>query len=119
MRIGTRVRSTSDGQLGFITEGETGGLMVRLDRRGENRMVPFRSGDWHEEVAAPLSEMQIARVCHDADRAYRLVNGAYTQPEWIALTERDRIAWSKGLPAAPGMDVKRVRLYDAIRKAIK
>ena len=117
MRLGSRVRSTEDGQLGFITEGETGGLWVRLDRRGETRLLPYEPAKWLKEDEPRLAEIAIARICHDADRSYRLATGAYTQPLWIELREEVRIAWIKGPPS--GADAKRVKLYEGLRKLVK
>lgn len=115
MKLGARVRSTEDGQIGFITEGETGGLWVRLDRRGENRLVPFREQQWKEDREPAVSPLQVARVCHAADVAWQLVHGSYSVKGWIDLRETERIAWLKGPP--DGSDPRRQTLYDAVKKA--
>lgn len=110
---GARVRSTIDGQLGFVVEDE-GRLWVRLDRRGENRMLPYHEAQWVPDSEPPITPMQLARVCHDADRTWRIVHGEYAVKEWISLPEKDRLAWLKGPPA--GCDPRRVKLYTAVYK---
>lgn len=92
---GRRVRSTNDGQLGFTVELESGGLGVRLDRRGEQRIVPFVASQWREDLEPELTPIQRARVFYDADRALKVAKGAYsnTIPEWISVPEDQRRAW--------------------------
>ncbi len=119
MRLGSRVRSTEDGQLGFITEGAegNGGLWVRLDRRGETRLLPYEPTKWVKEEEPRLAEIAIARICYEADRGYRLAAGSYSLPSWIEMREEDRIAWIKGPPK--DADGKRVKLFEGLRKLVK
>jgi hypothetical protein len=113
---GQRVRSLRDGQLGYLVEGETGALAVRLDRKAENRVVPFVPSEWTPDKETRLSAPQIARVAYEADRALRLVTGEYGVPDWISLREPVRLAWAKGLPA--GANEIRTSVYRAILKEL-
>lgn len=112
---GARVRSTLDGQLGYIVEQE-GRLWVRLDRRGENRLLPYHEQQWTADKEPPLTAIQIARIAHDGDRAWRLVHGEYGLKEWMSLREEERHAWLKGPPE--GADPRRLRLYAAVKGAL-
>ncbi len=96
IEIGSRVRSTNDGQRGVVVQmEETGGLGVRLDRRGENRVVPYNAQQWEPDREPTLTPIQVARVFYDADRALKIARGAYasTLPEWIGLRDEERRAW--------------------------
>lgn len=93
---GTRVRSANDGQIGFVCEMEDSGrLGVRLDRRGESRVVPFEPAQWREDSEPELTPMQLARVIYGIDRELRIARGAYSNviPEWISVAESQRRAW--------------------------
>lgn len=98
VQAGARVRSTRDGQLGYVVQTEEGaGLAVRLDRKSETRLVPFNTRDWMPDEKPRLTPMQIARVAYEADRALRLVTGEYGLPDWVSLKEPVRLTWLKGL----------------------
>ena len=112
MRLGAKVRSTNDGQLGTLVESETGDLMVRLDRPAERLEVPFNATRWMQAPDERLSPMQLARVAYAADQALRLVRGSYGIPDWVALKEAQRLPWLKGLPA--DADDLRRKLHRAI-----
>lgn len=118
MKVGQRVRSQNDGQIGYIVETETGAVGVRLDRRGENRVLPYREAEWRADVEAPLTPLQVARICYGADRAYRMVHGEYEGqvPDWIALKDEQRHAFIKGLP--PGASEGRRLLYQAVKGTV-
>lgn len=111
MHIGQRVRNTSDGQVGFLVESENSRLAVRLDRKNETRIVPFSEHTWVPDTAPRLTNMQIARVCYEADAALRVVMGEYGVPDWLALKEPARLAWLK--PPA-NADSTRLELYNTI-----
>lgn len=118
MQVGQRVRSTSDGQIGFVCEVDTGGLGVRLDRgtrfNAEQRIVPYHPQQWTTDDSPKLSKVQAARVCYEADRALRTVRGEYGIKEWNSLSESARIAWLK----APVGDPVRQGLYADIVKRL-
>lgn len=93
---GTRVRSTNDGQIGFVCEMEDSDrLGVRMDRRGESRVVPYNASLWKPDVEPELSPIQLARVVYGIDRELRIARGAYsnTIPDWISLGDPQRRAW--------------------------
>lgn len=114
---GQRVRSLRDGQLGYLIETDSGSIAVRLDRKAENRIVPFIAAEWRPDKELRLQPMQIARVAYEADRALRLVTGEYGVPDWLSLKEATRLDWAaKGLPdSAP--DLRR-SLHRLIIKAL-
>jgi hypothetical protein len=110
------VRSLRDGQLGYLVETDEGALAVRLDRKAENRIVPFVAAEWTPDRETRLSPMQVARVAYEADRALRLVTGEYGVPDWISLKEQTRLVWSKGLPE--GANEIRAAVYRAVLKVL-
>lgn len=117
-----RVRSTQDGQAGFLVE-QGGRQWVRIDRgtqvTAEQRLVPYDPEAWKHAESDPLSEMGIARVCYDADRGLRLARGEYGIPEWIALHSKlpeHARSWLAGPPK--DADERRVRLFKAVREAL-
>jgi hypothetical protein len=97
-------------------EAEGGGLAVRLDRKAETRIVPFRAKEWVPDVETRLQPMQLARITYDADKALRSALGEYGLPEWPSLPEPQRIAWSRGLPE--GANEIRHALRAAILKVL-
>lgn len=113
MKSGDRVRSIRDGQLGYIAEDETGRMVVRLDRPAEQRTVPYFAHEWKTDGEARLTDMQIARVCHDADAALRAVQGEYGIPTWLSLRDQQRMPWINGVPG-PANELRR-KLYLAIK----
>lgn len=116
IRVGDRVRSTNDGQLGVVVRTDTG-YGVKLDRRGEERILPWRSSQWiAAESHTPLTDLQVARICHAADRAWRQVHGEYQVVDWIALRDEERRAWLFGPPKEA--DGRRRRLYETVRKVV-
>lgn len=117
MQVGARVRSTDDGQLGHIVEGPDGVLWVKLDRRGEDRRVPYQERAWVEDVAPKLTEMQIARVCYDVDRAWQLIHGGYSVTDWVSVRETERVRWSREGPPK-GADKRRLRLYAGVKRLL-
>jgi len=116
LRAGDRVRSTNDGQLGFLVD-DGGALKVCLDRPGARQLRPYHERQWVADREPALTEMAIARICHDADRAYRIGRGEYSLPDWIALTEQARIGWMKGPPA--GASSQRRALYTHLRQKVR
>lgn len=88
-----------DGQIGFLVERETGGIAVRLDRKHEERLVPYSPQQWLIDTEPRLTPIQHARVAYEADRALRSVLGEYGIPEWQALKEPARLAWLRGIPS--------------------
>lgn len=117
MNVGQRVRSTTDGQVGYIVEVEGAGLGVRLDRRAENRVVPFNPQTWVSDVKPPLGPMQVAQVAYAADRQLRHARGEYAVKEWMTVTEANRLEFAKNGP--PKSDGERRRLYEAVIAAVK
>lgn len=115
MHIGQRVRNSSDGQIGYLVEGENSRLAVRLDRKNETRIVPFNEHTWVPDTAPRLTNMQIARVCYEADAALRVVMGEYGVPDWIALKEPQRLQWLKPPEKA---DATRLQLYQVITEVL-
>ena len=116
-----RVRSTNDGQVGFVVTGEDGQKWVRLDRPtgigSEGRQVLWKEGEWKPAPQDPLPPMSVARICYEADKALRHARGEYTIPDWQSVYDRpEGRAWMKGPPA--GVDEARQRLDAAIRKAL-
>lgn len=106
LSAGSRVRSTNDGQLGFVVELDDGRLGVRLDRKGEQRVVPYRAPEWIVAREPQLTPIQVARVFHDADRALRISRGAYSTalPEWQTQREETRREWLDKKRWQPVMD---------------
>lgn len=123
VQAGARVRSTRDGQLGYVVQSEEGGgLAVRLDRKSETRLVPFNTRDWMPDEKPRLTAMQIARVAYESDRALRLVTGEYGLPDWVSLKEPVRLTWLKGLQiestATEESAAIRAALYRGILKVL-
>ena len=115
MKVGTRLRASTDGQIGFVVETENG-IAVRLDRRGENRVVPYSPQAWQVDREPDLTPLQVARICYGADRAFRMVHGEYQVADWIALKDDQRLPWRKGPP--DGASEARRKLYLAVRMAV-
>lgn len=116
MRVGDRLRSTVDGQLGFADRDEAGKLVVRLDRPAEKRTVPYRASGWAVEAEAKLTPMQIARICYAADAETRAVLGEYSIPGWIALKDQQRQVLLLGPPKdANGL---RKKVYAALKAVL-
>lgn len=85
-----RLRRKTDHQIGFLVM-EDGEQRVRLDR-GTTKMSdtstqPYREQEWEPAPKVNFTDMQIARICYDADRAYRIARGDYGVPEWNALRD--------------------------------
>lgn len=92
---GRRVRSTNDGQIGYLEEQADGSLAVRLDRRGEQRVVPFRASEWAPDLEPQLTPIQLARMVYGINRELKIANGSYanTIAEWHSLRDQERVAW--------------------------
>ncbi len=123
VQAGSRVRSTRDGQLGYLVENEDGkGLAVRLDRKAENRVVPYHPREWLPDEKPRLSQMQIARVAYAVDREVRHVLGEYGVPDWMSLREPQRLLWLKGLQLEAGAsgETKKIRtdMYRSVLKVL-
>lgn len=116
---GTRVKSTSDGQIGYVVKTSSG-LAIRLDRKA-NTIVPYDLHRWVEMDEVSVTNMQMARVAYDADRALRQVQGEYKVPEWICLGESAKIDFMNKGPAIEedGHGEARLRLFVAVIKALR
>lgn len=108
------VRNELDGQLGTVVHNDEGKPMVRLDRGKQEILVPYLPSLWKPAERPKLSPMQVARVCYEADRAYRLARGEYGVAEWISLKQEKQREWL--LPPSKGDD--RAKLYAAIRAVL-
>lgn len=115
MQVGTRVRNQVDGQLGWLVEHE-GRTAVRLDRAQMQLIVPYREGQWLEDIEPRLGPIQKARVLHDADRALRLAMGSYGIPDWRELKQEQQQVWMNEPKDA---DALRLALYRAIKKVLE
>jgi hypothetical protein len=118
---GQRLRSVSDGQVGFLARDEQGQQVVRLDRPtgigAENRTVPYKKNEWQEAPDDPLPPMGIARICYEADKALRHARGEYTIPDWQSIYDRPAgRAWMQGPPKDASDERK--KLDAVIRKAL-
>ncbi len=118
MKLGTKVRSTMDGQKGLIVDTTEFGLAVRLDRGSVEMIVPFRGKDWVEDVQPPLQPGQMARVLYEADRALRVALGEYGVPEFVNLRDAEKIGWM-GKDPPTGLSRDRSRLYRAVRGSLE
>lgn len=90
-----RLRRRTDHQIGFLVT-EDGEQRVRLDR-GTTKMsdtstLPYREQEWEPAPKVNFTASQIARVCYDADRAYRIAKGDFGVPEWNALRDEAKRA---------------------------
>ena len=50
-----------------------------------------------EEMMDPLNEVQIASICHEANRAYCLSIGDESQPEWATAPDWQRVSAINGV----------------------
>lgn len=108
----------ADGQLGRVIEDpESGVLMVRLDRRAQEMILPLREGEWSLATGEPMTPMWRAAVCYDADRRLRMFFGEYSIKEWASLGDVARQAWLRG-PPADAADVRH-RLYRAMQEELR
>lgn len=114
---GLRVRSTRDGQLGWLETRDDGVKVVRLDRR-DYQSAPWNPSAWKLDRPSPMTDIQIARVVYEADRNLRLVLGEYGVKPWQDLREPDRVSWIAGPPPKPAVKPLRRELADAIRKTL-
>lgn len=118
MPVGDRVRSTRDGQIGFLDRDELGEPVVRLDRPAERRLVPYHEEDWIAAEAPRLTPMAIASVCYEADaRLQQVAEAKFTVPHWIALKDAQRMSWLKGPPE--GASEFRQRAWAALRRELE
>lgn len=108
------VRNALDGQMGTVVYDDAGKPMVRLDRGKQEHLVPYLPNIWQPADRPKLSPTQVARVCYEADRAYRLSQGEYGVGDWISMRGDAQREWL--LPPSTG-DV-RAALYAAIRKVL-
>jgi hypothetical protein len=117
MRTGDRVRSTRDGQVGYIAEDEEGRMAVRLDRPAEERVVPYREREWVADEPPKLTPLWMARICYAADAELRQALNEYNVRTWLGLRDQERIPWLKGPPAS-AVDIRQ-RVYDAIKRELE
>ena len=113
-------RSAETGDRGFLIR-KGGKDHIQLDRGTrldyETARV-FREGDWVQESPDKprFSEMQIAMVCFDADKALCKQMGDVKKAtrQWLNLGDDQRIKWMRDGPLEP----TRRAVYDAVKKAM-
>lgn len=116
-----RFRSLNDGQLGFLEADSEGNEWVRLDRgSAKGRLqerVPYRPGEWAEDVRPKLTPQQKAQVAYAADRELRHVHGEYSVPEWRAIGDSGHARVMAGLSEKATFE--RRALWAAVMKALE
>lgn len=112
------VRDKQSGDLGYLVK-RSGKLMVRLDRPAQEILRPYSEHGWQdEEQLLPLSQLAVARVAFEADRALcaSLSMHEHAKKSWQRLTDSERHRWLDKGPVAP---LERSTLYRAITSALK
>lgn len=105
-------RQSSSGNLGWLVRRE-GTDRIKLDRAGEDIVVPYWQGEWiPENERRPMTIAQIAEICFVADR--RLITYTHNpglQKNWADLKDEDKIEW---MEKGPRKDRMRAKLYRLI-----
>lgn len=112
------VRSAANGERGWLCRRD-GMTYVRLDRPSQELLRPYRQHDWIEEAEhRPLTPMQIAQICFEADRAFCKVLNLHdlARKDWMSLTDRERGELVKN---GPGGEPRRRGLYELVRKYLE
>jgi hypothetical protein len=80
---------------------EDGEQRIRLDRgtskQSDTSTLPYKAHEWEPAPRMPLQPSQVARCLYDFDRAYRISRGNYGVPEWNALRDEAKRAWTRPL----------------------
>lgn len=108
------VRSASDGERGWLVRRE-GMTYVRMNRPSQEIVKPYRKHDFIEEVEhRPLTKLQVAQVCFEADRAMCRVLNMHdlARKDWVSLSDRERAELMKD---GPGGEPKRRGMYEVLR----
>lgn len=110
-------RQSSSGNLGWLVRRE-GTDRIKLDRTGEDIVVPYRQGEWiPENEHRPMTIAQVAEICFLADR--RLITYTHNpglKKDWGDLKDEEKIEW---MERGPKKDPMRAALYRAINDAMR
>lgn len=110
------VRSVKSGDLAEVIVKDGKPFVVYPGRQGQAD-IPFRDGDWvDEEKPRKVTEMQCAEIAWAADQKLQYFMGerVRAKKEWLALTDDERIAYTK---KGPKMPVIRRILWKLIMRA--
>lgn len=111
------VRHAQTGDRGYLVL-RGGEMVVRYDRGASEITVPYNTRDWdQEEAEPPVSELQVAMVCYEADIPLCRVLGLRGErpKSWLSMTDRERLVWKN---EGPTNHPKRMQLWEAIRKVL-
>ena len=91
-------RHVREGHLGYLVQKD-GRDYIQFDRVGEPVLRHFKHGDWIAEAEArPLSDVAVARIAYEADRAYCRALGMPQVKEWLNLLDDERVAFLQNGP---------------------
>lgn len=92
--------------------------VIVLDRPNEDITRPFRETEWRSDrEARPLNRMAIAQVAQAADATLcRVMGNPLKRPNWIDLSDKQRIAWMK---EGPTKSFPRRTLYEFVMWAVE
>jgi hypothetical protein len=111
-------RSAQMGQRGYLVR-ENGVTYVRLDRNSEKLLRHFRTSEWVPELQdQPLTDLQRAEVCFNADRALCKALNLHdlARKEWLALTDGQKQEW---IELGPQGDKHRRQMYALLQMYLK
>lgn len=99
-------------------ETRDGVEVIVLDRPNEDITRPFRKTEWRSDrEARPLNRMAIAQVAQTADATLcRVMGNPLKRPNWIDLSDKQRIAWMK---EGPTKSFPRRTLYEFVMWAVE
>lgn len=94
-------RHVRDGSLGYLVQKD-GRDFIQFDRVGEPVLKVFKHDDWIAEAEPrPLSDVAVARIAYEADRAYCRALGMPNVKDWLNLLDDERVAFMhNGPPSA-------------------
>ena len=91
---------------------------IKLDRAGEDIILPYRQGEWVPEAERrPMTIAQVAEIAFVAHR--RLITYTHNpglKREWSDLKDEEKIEW---METGPKRDPMRAALYRAITEAMR
>lgn len=90
---------------------------IKLDRASEELIRPM-SLEWTPDLEhRPLTRMQVAQVCFEADKRLSVFLGLpdNANKQWLGLRDETRISWIDAGPSDP----IRQKVWAAIREALR
>lgn len=94
-------RHVTQGHLGYLVQKD-GRDYIQFDRVGEPVLRHFKHEEWIAEAEPrPLSDIAIARIAYEADRALCRALGMPQTKDWLNLHDDERVSFlHNGPPSA-------------------